>query len=121
MESLPNGPWQCSILRVVSYAANILHSRRKRTLFLALCLLQIEFHFHLHSLLFVSVVPLYHLSVSLRRNDGWRNTYWNRHEYRLVTIISALLFPERPSHQFQINQVEHILATDYLFLVLVYT
>lgn len=31
MESLPNGPWQCSILRVVSYAANILHSRRKQT------------------------------------------------------------------------------------------
>lgn len=62
------------------------------------------------------------LSVSVKK--WWMKKYileqaWIQTGY--ISIISAPLFPERPSHQFQINQVEHILATDYLFLVLVYT
>lgn len=39
--------------------------RQKWTLLLSLCSLQNTFHFHLHSLLFVSVAPLYHPSLLL--------------------------------------------------------
>lgn len=123
MDYLPNGPWQCSFLWVVSYASNIFHSdKSERCCCHSVCFKTRFTSTYTRYYLSLLLLFIIHLCFSGDKATGRKIVTGTvcdckaQIQIGYISFIPAPLFffsfSERPSHQLQTNQVDHILATD---------
>lgn len=127
MDYLPNGPWQRSFLWVVSNTSNVFHSAKsEHCCCLSVCFktrFTSTYTFYLFACFYLCLLSFFIIHLCFSGNkvmdrDIVTGTVCNCKAERqdwlhcISIILYAPFFSEGPSHHLQINQVDHILATD---------